>query len=106
MIEECNSGLQEKNQLVFEGTVGRDAEALGKLSVDDPSLPLRLTAVACTSVLRVLWPRAPDDEALGCIPAGSFRFLFGWLHRDGYAAYAVAGAYIESRSMASAFPLS
>jgi hypothetical protein len=27
--------LQEKKQLVFEGTVGRDAEALGRLTEDD-----------------------------------------------------------------------
>ena len=34
-IEERILKLQEKKQLVFEGTVGKDAEALGKLSVDD-----------------------------------------------------------------------
>ena len=28
-------GLQEKKQLVFEGTVGKDAEALGRLTEDD-----------------------------------------------------------------------
>lgn len=28
-------GAQEKKQLVFEGTVGRDAEALGRLTEDD-----------------------------------------------------------------------
>lgn len=27
--------LQEKKQLVFEGTVGKDAEALGRLTEDD-----------------------------------------------------------------------
>ena len=27
--------LQEKKQLIFEGTVGKDAEALGKLTEDD-----------------------------------------------------------------------
>lgn len=34
-IEERILKLQEKKRLVFEGTVGRDAEALGKLTVDD-----------------------------------------------------------------------
>ena len=34
-IEERILKLQEKKQLVFEGTVGADAEALGKLTEDD-----------------------------------------------------------------------
>ncbi|KAK9813234.1 hypothetical protein WJX72_011166 [[Myrmecia] bisecta] len=34
-IEERILKLQEKKQLVFEGTVGRDAEALGRLTEDD-----------------------------------------------------------------------
>lgn len=34
-IEERILKLQEKKQLVFEGTVGRDVEALGKLTEDD-----------------------------------------------------------------------
>ncbi|MEW5314236.1 MAG: hypothetical protein WDW38_005748 [Sanguina aurantia] len=34
-IEERILKLQEKKQLVFEGTVGRDTEALGKLTEDD-----------------------------------------------------------------------
>ncbi len=34
-IEERILKLQEKKQAVFEGTVGRDAEALGRLSEDD-----------------------------------------------------------------------
>lgn len=34
-IEERILKLQEKKQLVFEGTVGQDSEALGKLTVDD-----------------------------------------------------------------------
>eukprot|EP01025_Chloroclados_australasicus_P041985 TRINITY_DN44749_c0_g1_i1.p2 TRINITY_DN44749_c0_g1~~TRINITY_DN44749_c0_g1_i1.p2 ORF type:complete len:161 (-),score=17.25 TRINITY_DN44749_c0_g1_i1:236-718(-) len=34
-IEERILKLQEKKQLVFEGTVGRNSEALGKLTVDD-----------------------------------------------------------------------
>lgn len=34
-IEERILKLQEKKQAVFEGTVGRDAEALGKLTEDD-----------------------------------------------------------------------
>lgn len=31
----CNLYVQEKKQLVFEGTVGKDAEALGRLTEDD-----------------------------------------------------------------------
>lgn len=31
--------LQEKEQLVFEGTVGRDMEALGRLTEDDLRFP-------------------------------------------------------------------
>ena len=31
----CRGPLQEKKLLVFEGTVGRDAEALGRLTEDD-----------------------------------------------------------------------
>ena len=31
----CYLCLQEKKQLVFEGTVGKDAEALGRLTEDD-----------------------------------------------------------------------
>eukprot|EP00891_Asterochloris_glomerata_P007270 jgi/Astpho2/7270/e_gw1.00113.3.1_t len=34
-IEERILKLQEKKQLIFEGTVGKDAEALGKLTEDD-----------------------------------------------------------------------
>lgn len=34
-IEERILKLQEKKQAVFEGTVGRDGEALGKLTEDD-----------------------------------------------------------------------
>eukprot|EP00955_Chlamydomonas_euryale_P059471 357392-Chlamydomonas_euryale.AAC.43 len=34
-IEERILKLQEKKQLVFEGTVGRDMEALGRLTEDD-----------------------------------------------------------------------
>ena len=34
-IEERILKLQEKKLLVFEGTVGRDAEALGRLTEDD-----------------------------------------------------------------------
>jgi hypothetical protein len=34
-IEERILKLQEKKQAVFEGTVGRDVEALGKLTEDD-----------------------------------------------------------------------
>ena len=34
-IEERILKLQEKKQAVFEGTVGRDSEALGRLSEDD-----------------------------------------------------------------------
>ena len=32
---QCCLCLQEKKQLVFEGTVGKDAEALGRLTEDD-----------------------------------------------------------------------
>jgi DNA repair protein RAD16 len=34
-IEERILKLQDKKQAVFEGTVGRDAEALGRLTEDD-----------------------------------------------------------------------
>ena len=34
-IEERILKLQEKKQLVFEGCVGRDMEALGRLTEDD-----------------------------------------------------------------------
>jgi DNA repair protein RAD16 len=34
-IEERILKLQDKKQLVFEGTVGRDAEALTRLTEDD-----------------------------------------------------------------------
>ena len=34
-IEERILKLQEKKQLVFEGTVGRDSDALGRLTEDD-----------------------------------------------------------------------
>ena len=34
-IEERILKLQEKKQLVFEGTVGQDKEALGRLTEDD-----------------------------------------------------------------------
>jgi DNA repair protein RAD16 len=34
-IEERILKLQEKKQAVFEGTVGRDSAALGKLTEDD-----------------------------------------------------------------------
>ena len=34
-IEERILKLQEKKQLVFEGTVGRSLEALGRLTEDD-----------------------------------------------------------------------
>lgn len=34
-IEERILKLQEKKNLIFEGTIGKDAEALGKLTVDD-----------------------------------------------------------------------
>lgn len=34
-IEERILRLQEKKQLVFEATVGKDGDALGKLTVDD-----------------------------------------------------------------------
>ena len=33
--DSSNALLQEKKQLVFEGTVGKDAEALGRLTEDD-----------------------------------------------------------------------
>ena len=34
-IEERILKLQEKKQLIFEGTIGKDAEALGRLTADD-----------------------------------------------------------------------
>ena len=34
-IEERILKLQEKKQLIFEGTVGKDAEALGRLTAED-----------------------------------------------------------------------
>ena len=34
-LKMCCGPLQEKKLLVFEGTVGRDAEALGRLTEDD-----------------------------------------------------------------------
>ncbi|WIA16278.1 hypothetical protein OEZ85_012982 [Tetradesmus obliquus] len=97
-IEERILKLQGKKQAVFEGTVGRDAEALGKLTEDDlrflfAAVPAAAAAegfgvIAGTIEERILKLQGKkqavfegtvgrDAEALGKLTGDDLRFLFG-----------------------------
>jgi hypothetical protein len=87
-IEERILKLQDKKQAVFEGTVGRDAEALGRLTEDDLRFLFGESGGFCCWCWGVETGQSRkqamfegtvgrDAEALGRLTEDNLRFLFG-----------------------------